>query len=386
MKRILSFMLACLMVIGTSCKEDDPGATPVQGVAISKATITLEPGKTETLSAVITPSDAADKSITWSSSDAAIATVDAKGVVTAVKEGTATITVASVADNSKKATCTVTVKKQTIDVTEVKLDKTETSIGISETETLTVTVLPANATDPTVTWTSSDETIATVANGVITAVKAGTVTITATSVADNTKKATCEVTVDYIEVNGIKVAVGNLVADGANGMKIGVGTEKSLFFQFGSLVGWSSEDPLAIVVKPEGCTVADTWNKDWTGDLATDNATAGTGDPCRYYLKGTWRLPTMDECDKLFENTGYPADGPWTWDDSSKSVSHESGLEFPALGERYMGNMRKVGSSVSYWSQEDLRFAFALMITSTEIGIYGVAPWAFGLPIRCVKD
>ena len=192
MKRILSFMLACLMVIGTSCKEDDPGATPVQGVAISKATITLEPGKTETLSAVITPSDAADKSVTWSSSDAAIATVDAKGVVTAVKAGTATITVASVADNSKKATCAVTVENSVVPVAKVELNKTELSLEVGKEETLTATVTPDNATDKTVTWSTSDATIATVTDGKITAVKEGTVTITATA---GEQTATCEVTV-----------------------------------------------------------------------------------------------------------------------------------------------------------------------------------------------
>lgn len=81
-----------------------------------------------------------------------------------------------------------------VDVTGVSLNKTSTALTVGETETLTATVAPAEATDKTVTWTTSDASVATVADGVVTAVGAGTATITVTTT-DGSKTATCEVTV-----------------------------------------------------------------------------------------------------------------------------------------------------------------------------------------------
>ncbi|MCK8622243.1 Ig domain-containing protein [Prevotella sp. E13-27] len=167
-------------------------AVAVTGVSVD-ATASVNVGETTTLTATVSPDDATNKNVTWTSSDEAIATVDANGVVTGVAAGEATITVTSVADNNKKATCIVTVT--TVAVTGVSVDATA-SVNVGETTILTATVSPANATNKNVTWTSSDEAIATVdANGVVTGVAAGEVTITVTSVEDNTKTATCTVTV-----------------------------------------------------------------------------------------------------------------------------------------------------------------------------------------------
>ena len=80
---------------------------PVTGVALNKSTMELQVGKTETLTATVTPENATDKTVIWTSSNTAVAAVDANGVVTAKAEGTATITATA---NSKTATCTVTVK------------------------------------------------------------------------------------------------------------------------------------------------------------------------------------------------------------------------------------------------------------------------------------
>ena len=91
-------------------------------------------------------------------------------------------------------TITFTIEKPTVAVTGVTLSQTEATLNIGETLTLTATVAPDNATDQTVTWTSSDETVATVADGVVTAVAVGTATITVTTT-DGAKTATCAVTV-----------------------------------------------------------------------------------------------------------------------------------------------------------------------------------------------
>ncbi|MDE6479120.1 MAG: Ig-like domain-containing protein, partial [Muribaculaceae bacterium] len=177
----------------------------VESVAISKTELSLTEGDTANLTATIAPENATDKSVTWTSSDASVATVSDKGVVTAVKAGTATITVAS--SNGKTATCKVTVAAKVIDVTGITLSKTELSMTEGDSANLTATIAPENATDKSVTWTSSDASIATVSDkGVVTAVKAGTATITATSA--NGKTATCKVTVaaKIYEVTGITLS------------------------------------------------------------------------------------------------------------------------------------------------------------------------------------
>ena len=160
----------------------------VTEVTLNKTELSLKEGESETLTATVKPDDATDKTVTWSTSDASIATVE-NGKVTAVKEGTATITAKA---GEKSATCTVTVSKNVVAVTEVALNKTELNLKEGESETLTATVKPDDATDKTVTWSTSDVNIATVDNGKVTAVKEGTATITAKA---GEKSATCKVTV-----------------------------------------------------------------------------------------------------------------------------------------------------------------------------------------------
>ena len=160
----------------------------VSSVTLSKSELTLTEGESETITATVKPDDATDKTVSWSSSDPAVATVDG-GKITAVKEGTATITAKA---GDKTAACKVTVEKKTIAVESVELDKTELELTEGGSATLVATVKPDNATDKTVTWSSSDPEVATVDDGVVTAVKEGTATITASA---GDKTATCAVTV-----------------------------------------------------------------------------------------------------------------------------------------------------------------------------------------------
>jgi len=231
----------------------EPATVAVTGVTLAPTTATLTLGETETVTLIPTvlPAEATDKSVTWSSSDEAVATVT-DGVVTAVAAGTATITVTTT-DGAKTATCAVTVaapaastytvtlkegtedatswtiapaeatttgveagtevkatyggakkvksvkavKKAAVPVTAITLNKTETSIKVGATETLSVTaVAPDNATDKTYTWKTSDETKATVdQDGKVTAVAAGTVTIYAEANDGSGVKGNCTVTV-----------------------------------------------------------------------------------------------------------------------------------------------------------------------------------------------
>ena len=166
----------------------------VTGVTLNKDSLILDLGGEETLTAAITPDNATNKNVTWESDNENVATVE-NGVVTAVGAGTATITVTT-EDGSFTDTCQVTVKEAAnVPVTSVSLDKTTLELTEGETAQLTATVLPDNATNKAVTWSTSNASIATVdANGLVTAVSAGTATITVTT-EDGSFTAKCTVTV-----------------------------------------------------------------------------------------------------------------------------------------------------------------------------------------------
>lgn len=175
----------------------------VTGVTLDKTQAEVNIHETLALNATVTPADADDKSIKWSSSNTSIATVDANGVVTGIKEGTVTIT-ATANDKvlgTKSASCEVTVKK--VPVTSVTLDKTTAEAFVGDAFKFNATVEPNNATYPELAWSSSDERIAKVdQNGNVTCIKEGTVTITAKNI-DSNLSATCVVTVSKIDVESV---------------------------------------------------------------------------------------------------------------------------------------------------------------------------------------
>lgn len=156
-------------------------------LALDTETLKLGVGTTRQLNAT----SSAEGSLTWESSDDDVATVSAEGLVSAVQEGIARITV--IASSGARAYCDVTVVK--IEATGIGLSKTTAVVVEGESLELTATITPADATDQTVTWSSSDEIVATVdQDGIVTALKAGKAIITARTA--NGKEATCEVIVE----------------------------------------------------------------------------------------------------------------------------------------------------------------------------------------------
>lgn len=352
------------------------------GVTLDNATLTVKTGKTGAIIATVAPANASNPKVNWTTSDATVATV-ADGTVTGVKAGTATIT-ATTEDGSFTATCAVTIEN--IAVTGITLADATVSIG--DKKTLTATIEPNDATIQTVTWSSSNTAVATInaTTGEVKGEAKGETTITATSTSNPTVTTTCKVTVE--DKPSITWATGNLVADGANGAKVGTATDGGLYFQFGSLVGWSATDPLAVAVSPVGYTGGTSWNRSWTGDPTTDDAASGKGDPCRYYLKGTWRLPTKEEYVALFKDGGYPS-GTWKWENAS-ATNTASGLTFPASGCRYGsdGSLNDVGTYGDYWSASpsDASNGYILDFDSSHVNPSRYSSRADGLPVRCVQN
>ena len=175
---------------GKTASVDVTVNAPLTAIKLNKNTLALRKGAEQTLEVTYDPADTTDdKTVTWTSRDTSVATVDAKGKVSALKDGTTTIT-AKVGD--KTDTCVVTVKEEPL--TGIELSEKEITLSKNDTKTLEVIYKPEDTTDDTkVTWSSSDNQVATVKDGVVTAKGAGSADITATV---GTFTATCKVNVE----------------------------------------------------------------------------------------------------------------------------------------------------------------------------------------------
>lgn len=180
-------------VAGATSASMNFNVRPVVGeITLNETELTLNKGANVTLVATVLPDDAYDKGITWSSSDETVATVDQSGKVVAKKSGTADITVKSVAVPSVIKSCKITVKTP---VESVQLDSPQTVLEISKTKQLTATILPEDADNKNIKWTTSDPEVVSVTNGLLTGLKIGSARVFATSEGDPTKKAWCDVTI-----------------------------------------------------------------------------------------------------------------------------------------------------------------------------------------------
>ncbi len=179
--------------------------TPVTSISIDKSEWSGKVGETIQLTATVLPEDATDKTIEWSSSDESVATVTNEGLVTAISVGEAVIIAKATDGSDFSATCKVTVLPTL--VTSISLDKNEWIGKVEETIHLTATVLPDDATDKTIDWSSSDESVATVTNeGLVTALKAGNAIITAKATDGSGVSASCNITVPSVLVKSITVS------------------------------------------------------------------------------------------------------------------------------------------------------------------------------------
>ena len=208
-----------------------PKEVKVTNVSVDRRYLTLEEGEYYTLTTTVSPADATNKTVNYSSSDSRVATVDANGNITAVKAGSAYIYAKSV--DGPYAYSYVTVKaKETpqppaeVKVTNIILDTRYLRLDAGKKYELNYTVYPYNATDKTLTWTSSNENVATVENGVITAIGRGSAYITATS--SNGVQTSCYVDV-YGEAKPVKVT-GLYFSDRQLGLKVGETKTASVLF------------------------------------------------------------------------------------------------------------------------------------------------------------
>ena len=207
-------------------------------------TLSVLTGKTNTLTAEVTPADALNKTVTWKSADTTIATVDTKGVVTGVKAGTTTIT-ATTANGKVSNVCTVTVTDEEVKTESITVDKTAVELTVGDTATVKATVNPANSTDAVV-WSVKDSKVATVNGGVITAVAPGTTTVTVTS---GEKSAEVAVTVKAKTVAVTSVALDKETAEVKEGETVTLTATVKPTDATDKTVTWTSSDEKVATVK-----------------------------------------------------------------------------------------------------------------------------------------
>jgi hypothetical protein len=184
-KNIRLLAVCTLALAGVSCNPDaiEEAVVHVKDVTVSPLTKSLYEGETFRLEAKVVPADAKDPTVEWTTNNDKVAVVDAQGLVTALAAGSASITATS-RDGGHSARCRITVLAPvdpTVHVEGVSLDKSSATLQVGETLVLTATLHPADAEDKVLTWSSSETSVATVSDGTVAGVAAGTAVITVTT-------------------------------------------------------------------------------------------------------------------------------------------------------------------------------------------------------------
>ncbi len=220
---------------------------PVQSIELSEKSLSIKESETHKLEAIYAPTDTTQKNIKWSSSDESIAKISQDGTITALTRGKTTIT--ATAENGSTASCDVTVTRE---IGSVILDKSSISLDKGESTKITATIPTDTDGDKTITWTTSDSSVATVSNdGTVTAVDRGEAIITATTA--NGKKAICAVNVSVklksIAFEGnITEKTFNLGVDQSNEMQLNVIYDPEDADVDKSTLEWSSSNTSVVTV------------------------------------------------------------------------------------------------------------------------------------------
>ena len=256
MKRLLPFIaLAAVTVLSVFSCQQEPEEIRVSSISLSKSTLELTVGDQASLDATISPDNATNKKISWSSSKESVATVTPDGIVEAVSAGTAFITARS-EDSGVNAKCEITVKEKVISVTRIFLNKTSLSLTEEEEFTLEATVTPDNATNKEVTWTSDNEAVATVsAEGVVKAIKAGAANITVTS-KDSGVSAKCEITVKDKVISVTRIFLNKTSLSLTEGEEFTLEATVTPDNATNKKISWTSDNEAVATVSAEGVVKA----------------------------------------------------------------------------------------------------------------------------------
>lgn len=297
-----SYLLAINYATGAYTYYTNSGSL-ASGISLSQTSLSINSGTTAQLSAMLSPEGSLG-TITWTSSDESVATVDANGLVTAVAGGSCTI-MATVGGSLKTATCSVTVNQL---VTSITLSQAIAVLELDATVRLTAIALPENAANKNVVWSSSNEDVASVRNGLVVAYNYGIATITCEAADGSGVKAICKISIPYTEYVDLGLPSGTLWAT----CNIGAYSPE----EYGDYFAWGETDGLY-----SGKTNFDWTTYKWTVDQFhgytkyctesdkgyngfTDNKTELDPEDDAAYMNwgSNWRMPSKEQYRELYDN------------------------------------------------------------------------------------
>ena len=372
----------------------------VSSIVLDKPSLVVYNGKTETITATVSPSTANNTGVTWSSSNTTVATVSSSGVVTGKSRGTATITVTANDGSGVSAACAVEVKQY---VTSISLDKTSLSLVIGAEATLSVaSVLPDNANDNTYTWSSSDSAIASVDNsGKVTAKIEGKATIKATANDGSGVFASCSVEVYRIDVPQA-VDMGTVV-NGKNIKWASFNVGASSPEEYGFYYAWGETEPKdnyswsTYKFRTSGDSYSNVKFSKYNTSSSygpVDNKTVleSSDDVASVKLGGKWRMPTDAEWTELRTKC------TWTWTTNYNgtgvkgqivTATNGNSIFLPAAGDRRGTTLYGAGSGGYYWSSslstDDPNFAWGVYFDSDYVTRHYYSRY-FGRSVRPVSE
>lgn len=365
----------------------------ITSISMNTTSVTLAVDSTTQLTATVYPTTASNKNVLYESSKEEIATVDDNGLVTAVAEGSAVITVKSEANPDITATVAIEVSAKVVAVTGVTISQTEAALFVGDTLQLTASVVPENATNTGVSWKSSDNATATVDdNGLVTVLEQGEVTITATADGDSSIGASCAIsaayntTVTLLDLDFVNHTVQEYIDDGV--VSLGDSTANALTYGEDGLIcndtdlryglklvnpidasgAWTVE--LTAKVKAfddSGTTATDSNYQYWSVLSGVDADTDGHTDgstclaPCfnDFKLTGQLRLITLNSTGKnisqLFVHDGVEHTYKVTKDADGAIVAYRDGAKIGtatfADASGYFGYILGIHKGYSYAMQ-----------------------------------
>ena len=361
----------------------------VNSISLNKTEGTLVVGKRDTLKVTFNPENATNKGLSWMTTDDKVITVS-EGIVTAVGAGTASAIAVS-KDGSKTASCAYTVTSEAVEtvvaVESVNLDLATANVQVGSTITLTANVLPENATNKSVTWSSSDATIASVEDGKVNGVKAGSAVITVTTT-DGGKTASCAITVSEAATESEYVDLGLSVKWAKQNIGASAPEKEGFYLAWGSTISQTSYDETSY----NDLAVAERYNDtDRVGILSSAD------DVAKVKLGADWRIPTSSEWQELIDNCDIKYDSAKNVYvlTSKKEGYTEASIVLPGANIKNGSSTdpKKAGYAY-YWASNifygesgyrwDMGFCLMLQPSGT-IGIMGNNRY-YGLSVRPVYD
>ena len=359
----------------------------VESVTLDKTDAQLEIGGTLTLTATVLPDDADDKSVEWKSSNPAIAEVDQSGKITAVSSGAVTITVTTI-DGNKMAACELTVKTAFIPVESITFEHDEYIAHLNDSYPLQVTVLPENATDKTITWSSSNPDIVSVTQeGIVTGHGDGEVTITARA---GDKEATCT-----IFAIGTPQPPTEQYDGEENGHRyVDLGLPSGIKWATRNVGAPSPEDYGGYYAWGETSTKSNYGTENYSVQgkysMGQDNLTEllPADDAAHIVMGGNWYIPTREEVQELLDNCTFESIDMKNGS-GYKVVSKRNGKYFllPAAGSITYDVEEYVGGVFFYWTSsvnaDRASEAWNLNTYNNELVVDGRVRFR-GCPIRAI--